>query len=204
MGAIIRRRSEHETRAWAGGETTELAIFPAGSSYAQRSFSWRVSSATVTIPSSEFTRLEGYYRHLMVLDGELRLLPAGGAEAELAPGDQYSFDGATPIACFGLATDVNLMLAQGFSGRLSRGVIGPGSCSPWQPESPSASHGLAYCYRGQALVSSAQLPSHTISAGDLVWLTNDAAGRPEIPSLNIENIGDEPLIIVLATVFNTP
>ena len=125
MGVRFISRSEHKVSTWTGGQTTELAIFPPGSSYAHRTFGWRVSSATVAVPVSEFTRLEGYRRHLMVLDGELRLRPATGAELELAPGDQYHFDGATPITSFGLATDFNLMLAAGWRGRLTRLVVAP-------------------------------------------------------------------------------
>ena len=68
----VTRRSQHRTSAWSGGETTELAIFPPNSNYAARNFEWRVSSATVTSETSEFTRLPGYSRRLLVLAGELR------------------------------------------------------------------------------------------------------------------------------------
>lgn len=187
---------------WAGGTTTELAIFPAGSSYARRDFAWRVSSATVTVPTSAFTRLEGYRRRLMVLDGELRLRPATGAEVELGAGDQYRFDGATLITCFGLATDFNLMLTHGLRGRLTRLVIGPGGRGRWRPD-PHAAHGLAYCHKGQAKISSAYIPCHIIGPGDLVWATDDAAD-PGLPSLKMESAGAEPLVMVLVTVFNTP
>jgi len=132
----IARRSDYRTIAWKGGETTELAIFPPSSQYAARDFEWRVSSATVTSETSEFTRLPGYSRHLLVLAGELRLQSADGWETLLRPGEQCTFQGDMPITSYGLATDFNLMLGPGWDGGLTHIVLARGSAAPGVPPIP--------------------------------------------------------------------
>ena len=53
---------------WSGGTTTQLAISPANALYADREFLWRVSSAVVELPESDFTPLPDYDRILMILE----------------------------------------------------------------------------------------------------------------------------------------
>ena len=56
---------------WSGGVTRELAIFPFGSSYADRTFMVRLSSADINQEISVFTDLPGYTRLIMAItDGE--------------------------------------------------------------------------------------------------------------------------------------
>ena len=58
---------------WSGGTTCQLFIFPEDSTYSQRDFLFRISSAKVKFPSSTFTKLTGVSRVIMILDGELKL-----------------------------------------------------------------------------------------------------------------------------------
>ena len=46
-GMIHLRREDYVTSRWSGGSTTQIAIAPEGALYADRSFLWRLSSATV-------------------------------------------------------------------------------------------------------------------------------------------------------------
>jgi len=62
-----------QQKSWSGGTTTELFIYPPAANYAQRNFDFRLSTATVEMEKSEFTRLPGYARKLMVLAGETTL-----------------------------------------------------------------------------------------------------------------------------------
>ena len=68
---------------WSGGTTTQLAIYPVNALYADREFLWRVSSAVVELPESDFTPLSDYDRILMILEGELSLSHDGGEEYTL-------------------------------------------------------------------------------------------------------------------------
>lgn len=109
--------ADYRTSRWSGGETCELLLLPAGASYAERSFSLRVSSATVEDEHSVFTPLPGVRRFLAPLDGTLRLRHDGGSEITLAPLAVHAFDGGAHTECTGRARDFNLML-RGVSGSL--------------------------------------------------------------------------------------
>lgn len=216
------RRSEHRTSSWSGGETTELAIFPPQSQYQARNFAWRISSATVTVANSEFTRLPGYERHLLLLDGKLRLKPADDPETKLKPGQQYSFHGETPITSFGLATDFNLMLAAGWAGCVTHVTLSPGESFHWQPAkalrgraweaaadddadadggTSTSRHALAFCWRGQAGFLLPDDGTRRLDAGDLLWVTADRAFQ--LGPHTITNTGNDQLISVLVTVLNS-
>ena len=190
------RQPQHRTSAWSGGETTEIAIFPPHSRYAARDFGWRVSSATVTSDTSEFTRLPGYNRRLLLLAGELRLQPAGDRETILHPGEQYAFRGDTPITSHGLATDFNLMLGPGWEGDLAYVVLAPGDRRAWRP-ADAAQHALAYCRHGETLITPAKMPAYSLGSGDLLWATSHAE---RLGAFDMVNEGEGQATLVLVTV----
>jgi len=94
---IIRAASVPASR-WAGGTTSQLGIWPAGSDYAERNFEYRISTATVE-QSGAFTALPGYRRILMLLNGDgLQLDFEGGESRQLIrPGNQIHFDGGVKV-----------------------------------------------------------------------------------------------------------
>lgn len=98
---------------WSGGTTMQLAIGPAGAVYANRNFLWRISSATVTLPESDFTPLPDYMRYISPLHGEMILSHNGSSERALAPCEIHLFDGADATHARGTCTDFNLMLRKG-------------------------------------------------------------------------------------------
>lgn len=103
-------RQAQEVSRWSGGTTTQLAMYPPHAQYADRNFLWRVSSAVVALPESDFTPLPDYDRILMILDGELTLSHDGGTEYRLCSLEQTAFDGASHTVSRGRVTDFNLML----------------------------------------------------------------------------------------------
>lgn len=116
--------NDYKTSKWSGGETTEIAIFPDGSSYKKRDFLWRLSSAAVTCEKSTFTNLPGIHRHLMLLQGSVTLGHEGSAPVKLIPFECDSFDGGIKTESVGIASDFNLMTAAGCDGRLSHFICG--------------------------------------------------------------------------------
>ena len=58
---------------WSGGLTYEYIIFPETANYADRDFVFRISSATIEEVPSEFTKFQGYYRYLIMLDNSLHV-----------------------------------------------------------------------------------------------------------------------------------
>jgi len=114
----IVKKSQYRTSQWSGGTTTELLIYPSDSSYIDRSFKWRISSAEVEASESEFTNLTGITRHIMVTDGQLTLDHENLYKKVLDPFQQDSFMGDWKTVSHGKARDFNLMLAEGFTGSL--------------------------------------------------------------------------------------
>ena len=56
---------------WSGGLTYEYMIYPETARYSERDFLFRISSATIEKVPSEFTKFNGYYRYLVMLDNSL-------------------------------------------------------------------------------------------------------------------------------------
>ncbi len=101
--------STRRVTAWSGGKTTELFLYPFDGSYAERRFNIRISSATVDLPESSFTRLDGVTRYLTPLS-EGFYLKRGGRWIYLPHGDVLCFSGEEDILCRGSGRDLNLML----------------------------------------------------------------------------------------------
>ena len=96
---------------WSGGTTTELFIWPHGASYAERRFSIRISTATVDIAESTFTKLPGVTRYIAPL-GDGFTLKIGQNEPEFIPHAAVKrFDGGEDVTCAGAGRDLNLMLS---------------------------------------------------------------------------------------------
>lgn len=117
MPEIIRKQDQ-KTSQWSGGTTTELFLYPADGSYADRNFLFRLSSACCEDTESVFTSLPGVNRILMVLDGRLSLCHQGKRKVTLAPGDQDHFTGDETTKSTGGCVDFNLMMKQNTEGNL--------------------------------------------------------------------------------------
>ena len=152
MRIQILRQADYTVSAWAGGVTTQLAIWPPQAQYAARSFDWRVSSAVVGAEESVFTRLPDYARHLAILDGQLRLRHNGGGELTLHPFTPHVFDGADETRSCGTCTDFNLMLRKGVCcGRIRPIRTGAGQAACLQAGAEDCweeQTAVIYCVRG--------------------------------------------------------
>lgn len=73
-----------------------------------------------------FTHLPGFWRHLMVLEGELLIEHEGHHQIALQPFQQDSFNGGWTTRSKGKVRDFNLMLAEGCSGALAASQIKTG------------------------------------------------------------------------------
>lgn len=124
---------------WAGGTTTQLAIYPPQSSYRDLTFGWRVSIATIIAGTSEFTPLSGVDRILMMLEGHMVLEHQGHYQTALSPFDQDAFSGSWRTKSFGEGVDLNLMLQSPYVGEMKRRTVSELAArlaDPWQEEMP--------------------------------------------------------------------
>lgn len=111
-------KADQNTSNWAGGTTTELTIYPKDAQYSQRNFSWRLSSARVQQEKSDFTSLPGFWRYIMVIEGEMDLEHMEHHSIHLGPYDKDSFSGGWATKSRGKVRDFNLMVANGYKGEI--------------------------------------------------------------------------------------
>ncbi len=119
MKKRIYKEDNYKTSKWSGGNTRELAIYPANAEYLDRDFLWRLSSADSDLEESSFTKLPDYDRILMVLEGSVVLAHGDERTASLDAFAYDEFDGAVKTKCFGkLIKDYNLIYRKGCKGRM--------------------------------------------------------------------------------------
>lgn len=114
----IKRKDQYSTSLWSGGTTTELLIYPNTSTYNEKNFKWRISSAKVDMESSTFTNLPGISRCIMLIEGNMTLEHPNKYIITLEVFQQDSFMGDWGTKSVGKARDFNLMLAEGYRGNL--------------------------------------------------------------------------------------
>lgn len=112
---------------WASGESTEIYLYPEYGDYEKREFTWRVSTATVTEETSNFTALSGIKRWIMPLDTQMKLKHSNNLrsifEITLKPFQPHGFRGDWDTTCLGKATDFNLMFKEGTHGLIKHSKL---------------------------------------------------------------------------------
>jgi uncharacterized protein len=113
----IKHREEQIVSRWSGGTTTELALYPPNSSYKNRDFLWRISSAIVEDAKSTFTTLPDYNRIIMPLRGEvLKLSHQNHYDKKLYPLETDCFHGSWTTISEGRVQDFNLIFTAACGG----------------------------------------------------------------------------------------
>lgn len=146
--------NEHKTSRWAGGETTQLFLFPPDGSYNDQNFLFRISSATVTTETSDFTKLPGIQRKLLVLEGKLRLTHNKNVGKWLAENEQEAFSGDWETKSEGKVIDFNLMMKDGVKGEVQSIQLPPKdkeNCIVYLGESKKCFL-IFYVYEGQITI----------------------------------------------------
>ena len=173
-------RQEQETSVWSGGTTTQLFIYPTESSYAERNFLLRISSATVDVEESDFTLLPGYQRLLMLLNGRLHITHKNQGNEELLPFQVHAFSGDWQTHARGKVTDFNVIYHPKLKPTLSHQ-----SLSKYQTNSIAlAQFNLVYVVSGEITFD-----SKTIYAQDAIFIAHQS-------SLFVQAQEDSILIIV--------
>jgi len=119
MKYFTTKKAEQVAVNWAGGTTTQLAIYPEGTEYSKFNFTFRLSTATVEVEQSTFTFMPGVTRNLMILKGNLKIDHVERYKKDLALYDLDVFDGEWPTKAEGKVTDFNLMTRGKASGKLT-------------------------------------------------------------------------------------
>jgi environmental stress-induced protein Ves len=116
MDYKVLKEEDFNISNWTGGKTRQLAIYPEDGNYLERTFVWRLSSATCELDESDFSKLPDYDRVLVVLKGKVVLAHKDVRVARLNELEQDRFSGAYKTKSFGKITDYNLMVRKGNEG----------------------------------------------------------------------------------------
>lgn len=149
------KAENYKVSEWAGGKTTQLAIFPEEGNYLERNFIWRLSSATCEQEESVFSKLPDYDRVLVVLEGKVVLAHDGVRVSRLNPLEQDRFDGGYKTKSFGKIKDYNLMVKkenQGFVDVINLSEDSRTYDTETYPEYKYVTQGF-FCNQGFATVS---------------------------------------------------
>ncbi|MGT2933353.1 HutD family protein [Streptococcus catagoni] len=104
---------------WSGGKTRELLIFPRSSSYKEKNFDYRLSTASVEEPTTVFSDVSSYHRLIMTLDHSISLKNADKKEVKiLQPFESYYFEGHEKVFSVGECKDFNLMYNNKYDGQI--------------------------------------------------------------------------------------
>lgn len=114
----IIRSNVQKTSLWSGGKTTEIFIYPETAEYGKRDFACRISTATVEVESSTFTPLPNVERHLLILEGQLRLQHDEGPWITLQPYECHRFSGGQHTVSEGKVRDFNVMVTEGYEAEI--------------------------------------------------------------------------------------
>ena len=121
---IISKQDNSPTE-WYGGSSAELTTYPENSSFSNRDFLWRLGYAKINIPQSNFSKLSGISRHLMVTSGEVELEHVGYYKKTLSELESDSFLGDMETKTSGICSVFNLMTRKDYKGQLSSLIIKP-------------------------------------------------------------------------------
>jgi environmental stress-induced protein Ves len=186
---------EYRTAKWSGGSTTEMLIYPLGSSYAARDFLFRISSAVVTDRQSDFTVLPGVRRLLMVLEGELTLTHAETESIVLRPYETDSFPGNRQTKSTGTGRDFNLMMRKTCRGDMRHLTMDGCAEIPLDSKQGGNMTGL-FVTQGSLRVKCGEEDAGTAAAGELFYGFCSDPGRP----LTLKLFSEKPAGAVLVQV----
>ncbi len=189
MDLKIIRKTEQITTSWSGGTTTQLFIYPEDASYRERNFLFRISTATVETEESEFTRLPGISRKIMILDGILKLEHKDKYTKTLHKFEIDAFSGDWETRGFGKVTDFNLMTIGKVEGSLSVKFLNKDESLNALQVNPHQSFGI-YALKGKLLTKSDD-EYLTVGEKDFLWVSC----REKNSEINISAIEDSELII---------
>lgn len=104
----MRIYKDFQTIEWSKGTSTELFIYPENSSIKDRSFTIRISKATI-LEDSTFTKFEGYWRKFTLLEGRIQLEHQNQHTTTVLPFESDEFSGNWMTLSKGKGTAFNVI-----------------------------------------------------------------------------------------------
>jgi len=161
------------------------------SSYEDRDFTFRISSACVAVAESTFTSLPGINREIMILDGTLELNHHGHYKKTLKTFQQDHFPGDWNTTSSGKVTDFNLMTKAPLNGSLTHFSYKKDSPIP-AIQNIEASFIAIYLYSGNLTIKS-KSNMHNIKAGEMICFHD----MKEFTEAEIISLSESDIVVVM-------
>lgn len=113
MEYVLTTKNDFIVSQWSGGETTQVFISPLDARYKVGEFDVRISSATILLEYSEFSKLDGYDRKICTLDNPIEIKHNHNASKLLNQFEWHDFSGEDVTESFGKCTDFNVIYKRG-------------------------------------------------------------------------------------------
>jgi environmental stress-induced protein Ves len=172
---------------WSGGKTKELFIYPENSDYKEKNFDWRISSASVEIEESIFTKLPGINRIIMPLKGVLSLNHLQHRKVKLNEFEQDRFRGDWTTKSKGEVIDFNVMFTDDFDASLVYKSLNSQQSLVF--EAATDADIFIYCISGNI-----QISEITITTDEALYLTKSSMNK-----FNINATDNSQILITLVT-----
>jgi uncharacterized protein len=171
-------KTQFKTSHWSGGTTTELFIYPSNSSYQERNFAFRLSTATVNFDESEFTSLPNVSRKTMMLNGNIELTHHNQYSKKLSPFEVDEFKGDWKTTCKGTCIDFNLMTTRNTSGNIEAITLNKNDMHTYHP-TKTCNWLVLYLYSGEVTLHLNDT-NYLLSKGNLFILKDNMYNNIEL------------------------
>jgi environmental stress-induced protein Ves len=174
MQLNLTKKEQLSTSTWAGGTTTQLAIYPKDANYKNLDFIFRISTATIDVEQSTFTGLPNVSRVIMVLKGELTIQHKNHYTKQLKKFDTDNFSGNWETTSIGKVTDFNVMTREGARATAS----GFSLAEKTEKEFIINSDVMAvYVSSGEIEIAQSSLQKTTLMQGDIILISKENANE---------------------------
>lgn len=197
----IKHREEQIVSRWSGGTTTELALYPPSSSYKDRDFLWRISTAIVENAKSIFTNLPAYNRIIMPLRGDtLKLHHQNHYDKELNSLETDSFHGSWTTTSEGKVQDFNLIYSDDCGGcingyRIKNNLTINTDITSLSGIGDVVTVSLYVVGGAVSVVVPTQNDELKLVDGDFVTFTGSIADNSLILNMKIDDAGKEAIVV---------
>ena len=165
-------KESYEVHSWAGGDTAEIFHYPADTSWQEKNFEIRISTANCRIDNMPYTDFTGWTRHITPLAGTLHIFHEGHHDKVLQPMEVDVFDGGWKTRSEGVVPDLNLLHTDAWEGRMARM-----SCGDEAALTPRGFTGFFSC--ADRLIIELSLPdgkrTETLRRGDFLLVQLEGA-----------------------------
>lgn len=181
-GPYILKSGSFQVKKWVGGTTKELFIFPPEARYPDLNFDFRINTATVEIDESEFSRLPGVSRKLMVLSGATTLIHENHHSRKLTRFETDSFEGDWKTTSQGQCTDFNLMTTGKTSGQVRGMEVQEGQTILYNFQDET-DWGFLFLHSGRVSIRTGSI-SEILHSGDLMVVPEGEPNPIELTGLD--------------------